>query len=83
MRDNLRKTLVVLVTLAAVGVILPIGGSRISAQSPDDQFFDSHFHLTNYVQEGPDIHDFLRTMGDKVGRAALFGIPLQQLWSYR
>ena len=37
MRDNLRKTLVVLVTLAAVGVILPTGGSRISAQSPDDQ----------------------------------------------
>src|SRR5262245_46195114 len=43
---------------------------------------DSHFHLTNYVQEGTDIHDFLRIMGDKVGRVALFGIPLQQTWSY-
>jgi len=82
MRDNLRKTLVVLVTLAAVGVILPIGGSRISAQSPDDQFFDSHFHLTNYVQEGIDIHRFLEIMGTRVGRSTLFGIPLQQQWSY-
>lgn len=44
---------------------------------------DSHFHLTNYVQEGTDINDFLRIMGSKVGRVALFGIPLQQTWSYR
>src|SRR4051794_18854411 len=44
---------------------------------------DSHVHLTNYVQVGPDIHTFLAVMGDKVGRAVLFGIPLQQQWSYR
>jgi predicted TIM-barrel fold metal-dependent hydrolase len=43
---------------------------------------DSHFHLTNYVQQGTDIHDFLKIMGDKVGRVALFGIPLQQTWAY-
>ncbi len=43
---------------------------------------DSHFHLTNYIQEGTDIHDFLKIMGTKVGRVALFGIPLQQEWSY-
>ena len=43
---------------------------------------DSHFHLTNYVQEGTDIRDFVAIMGDKVGRVALFGIPLQQTWSY-
>jgi predicted TIM-barrel fold metal-dependent hydrolase len=43
---------------------------------------DSHLHLTNYVQQGTDIHDFLKVMGDKVGRVALFGIPLQQTWSY-
>ena len=43
---------------------------------------DTHFHLTNYVQEGVDIHDFLKTMGTKVGRVALFGIPLQQTWAY-
>jgi len=44
---------------------------------------DSHFHLTNYIQEGTDIHKFLEIMGTKVGRVALFGIPLQQQWSYR
>ena len=30
---------------------------------------DAHFHLTNYVQEGTDIHKFLEIMGDKVGRS--------------
>src|SRR5437879_5017885 len=44
---------------------------------------DSHFHLTNYIQEGADIHEFLKVMGNKVGRVALFGIPLQQQWSYQ
>jgi predicted TIM-barrel fold metal-dependent hydrolase len=41
-----------------------------------------HFHLTNYIQEGTDIHEFLKIMGDRVGRVALFGIPLQQQWSW-
>src|SRR6186713_2852066 len=41
---------------------------------------DSHFHLTNYVQEGTNIRDFLKIMGNRVGRVALFGIPLQQMW---
>jgi hypothetical protein len=62
-------------------------GNSISAQSgkTQDQFElnDSHFHLTNYIQEGTDIHRFLEIMGDKVGRVAIFGIPLQQQWSYR
>jgi hypothetical protein len=44
---------------------------------------DVHCHLTNYIQQGTDIHDFLKIMGSKVGRVALFGIPLQQQWSYR
>jgi Amidohydrolase len=44
---------------------------------------DCHLHLTNYIQEGPDIHDLLKLMGDRVGRVAIFGIPLQQQWSFR
>jgi len=44
---------------------------------------DEHFHLTNYIQEGTKLRDFLAIMGDKVGRVALFGIPLQQQWSYQ
>jgi predicted TIM-barrel fold metal-dependent hydrolase len=52
-----------------------------SAQASAD-FHDSHFHLTNYIQEGADIRDFLRLMGSRTGRSTLFGIPLQQTWSY-
>ena len=39
-----------------------------AAPAPNYVVNDSHFHLTNYVQEGTDIHDFLKIMGDKVGR---------------
>ena len=54
-----------------------------AASSVDYLFNDSHFHLTNYIQEGISIRDFLSIMGTKAGRVALFGIPLQQQWSYR
>jgi hypothetical protein len=53
------------------------------AEHPQYEFNDSHFHLTNYVQEGPDIRSILEIMGSQVGRVALFGIPLQQQWSHR
>lgn len=69
-------------------ILLALCPNSLLAQSPaiaPDQFEvnDSHFHLTNYVQQGTDIHKFLEIMGNKVGRVALFGIPLQQQWSYR
>jgi hypothetical protein len=54
-----------------------------AAQTDDPKSFnDSHFHLTNYVQQGIDVHDFLKIMGTRVSRSTLFGIPLQQQWSY-
>lgn len=53
------------------------------AQRSDCELNDSHLHLTNYIQEGTDIHKVLEIMGTKVCRVAIFGIPLQQLWSYR
>ena len=52
------------------------------AQGGDDTFNDSHFHLTNYVQQGIDARQFLQIMGNRVGRSTLFGIPLQQMWSH-
>jgi hypothetical protein len=58
-------------------------GLWLSGAAYGYEFNDSHFHLTNYIQEGANIHDFLKIMGDRVGRVALFGIPLQQQWSYR
>ena len=56
------------------------GQNKTSADT--SLFYDSHFHLTNYIQEGIDIHAFLKVMGTKVGRSTLFGIPLQQQWEY-
>lgn len=70
-----------------VGIISLIFSLLVTISSADAQdkylAYDSHFHLTNYIQRGTEIHDFLKIMGDKVGRVALFGIPLQQQWSYR
>ncbi len=45
-------------------------------------FHDSHVHLTSYVQKGTTAKDFLKIMGDKVGRSTLFGLPLQQQWTF-
>src|SRR5579863_9308405 len=72
------RVLAVLGALAFAAASVPAG-----AQSNDYLFNDSHFHLTNYIQEGTSITDFLKIMGTKTGRVALFGIPLQQQWSYR
>ena len=80
----IRRNLLVLMalTLAFGGLVVgPV--LRVSAQADDPQSFDdSHFHLTNYVQQGIDVHDFLKIMGTRVHRSALFGIPLQQQWSH-
>jgi len=69
-----------LAVLAAGGAGLALGAGKAAA--PDYLFNDSHFHLTNYVQKGTDIHKYLEIMGDKIGRSTLFGIPLQQTWYY-
>src|SRR5205809_6377903 len=71
-----------------VGLILLFGRVRSFSQSAGRQtstyeLNDVHLHLTNYVQQGIEIHDFLKTMGNKVGRVAIFGILLQRQWSYR
>jgi hypothetical protein len=66
-----------------IAVLLLMSVSPARAQTNNYEFNDSHFHLTNNVQEGPTIHDFLNMMANKAGRVALFGVPLQQQWSYR
>ena len=45
-------------------------------------FNDAHFHLLNYAQAGITAREYLDMVGDRVGRTALFGIPLQQKWDY-
>ena len=76
--------------ILSVGLVMATSLSRARAQqnpSPATaagagQFHDSHFHLTNYIQEGTDIRKYVDIMGTRVGRSTLFGIPLQQTWDY-
>lgn len=75
-----RRHVVVGASCAALTIVL-VAPSSPSAQTAS-LVHDSHFHLTNYIQEGTDIRDFLKIMGTKVGRSTLFGIPLQQTWDH-
>jgi len=75
--------------ILCAGLALAMGqSSPLAQQDPAaasggaDQFNDSHFHLTNYIQRGIEVRDFLAIMGTRVRRSTLFGIPLQQQWSY-
>jgi hypothetical protein len=54
----------------------------LPAQAQEYLYNDSHFHLTNYVQEGTDVKDYVAMMGNVVKRSTLFGIPLQQMWQH-
>jgi predicted TIM-barrel fold metal-dependent hydrolase len=65
----------------AMAAVVFLGSSGYSTPKKHE-INDAHFHLTNYIQEGTDIRDFLKIMGNKVGRSTLFGIPLQQQWMY-
>jgi len=77
------------VTALWVGAAIVFGlwdAATVAAQTRAKQgyeFSDSHFHLTNYIQEGITPRQFLAIMGTRVERSTLFGIPLQQQWSYR
>ena len=82
--------LAAVLVIAAVGAVAGWPAGRFASQAPKPatargssaDFHDSHFHLTNYIQEGISLPDFLGIMGSRVGRSTLFGIPLQQQWSY-
>ena len=68
---------------AAVAVPLATRSARnacTAAPARRTLLHDSHLHLTNYIQEGQTLKGFLKVMGDKVGRVAVFGLPLQQMW---
>jgi predicted TIM-barrel fold metal-dependent hydrolase len=65
-----------------VGVVAAGGGAKPATPPSGSVANDAHVHLTNYIQEGISARDLLRVMGDRVGRATLFGIPLMQTWSH-
>jgi len=69
--------------LAAALVVIAAGPASAAGPADGPVFHDAHFHLTNYVQKGTDMAKYVdEIMGDKVGRSTVFGIPLQQTWSY-
>jgi predicted TIM-barrel fold metal-dependent hydrolase len=76
-----------LMVVAIAAGFLPAFRTTVAAPQKSapraDTFCDSHFHLTNYIQEGITPKQFLKIMGDRVERSTLFGIPLQQQWSHR
>ena len=79
-RDFLSKALGFILLLI---MAITVSNRPVEAEVPADAFFhDAHFHLTNYVQEGTDMKDFVNMMGSKIGRSTVFGIPLQQQWSH-
>ncbi len=53
-----------------------------SAAGATPLFHDVHFHLLNYVQRGITAKQYFKIVGDRVGRVAMFGIPLQQKWDH-
>jgi predicted TIM-barrel fold metal-dependent hydrolase len=67
--------------VALLGLLMgPLAG--IGRAQTAYELHDSHLHLTNYIQQGTSIQDFVKLLGTKVGRVAIFGIPLQQQWSF-
>jgi hypothetical protein len=82
-RPSSRSTAVVgalsALTLLAISLARPIPAH---SQGSATTFNDVHFHLTNYIQQGLEPRQFLQIMGNRVSRSTLFGIPLQQQWSY-
>lgn len=55
---------------------------RAALDTDTPLFHDVHFHLTNYVQKGITAKKYFEIVGDRVGRVAMFGIPLQQKWDH-
>jgi hypothetical protein len=82
MNRSRRIAIVVGLALSLFLTTQPRLGAQAGAASASADFDDVHFHLTNYVQEGITAQRFLQIMGSRVGRSALFGIPLQQTWAY-
>jgi hypothetical protein len=77
MISNAPRCLTIALVLFAVPLV---ASSPAEAQGTSDgtyKYSDSHFHLTNYVQEGTNIKDYVAMMGNVVKRSTLFGIPLQ------
>jgi predicted TIM-barrel fold metal-dependent hydrolase len=77
------RSLAPIILIGSLAIVPASHSQNVAIAEREYEFNDAHFHLTNYIQEGTPIREFLKIMGTTVGRSALFGIPLQQQWSYR
>jgi hypothetical protein len=68
--------------IAGLMLVTPRVAQAQAQTCADAKYSDSHFHLTNYIQEGISVQDYLNMMGTTVCRSTLFGIPLQQMWQF-
>ncbi len=69
-------------TVFALTALLTVFGFGVCRAQ--DVLHDTHFHLLNYIQEGPAIQDVMPILRDTgITRSVLFGIPLQQRWDGR
>lgn len=73
-------------SLVALSLCIPFSPALAAPVRPQGNgtylFDDSHFHLTNYIQQGLTAREYVRMMAGTVKRSTLFGIPLQQSWIY-
>jgi len=67
---------------AALALTMSAAPAKDRPAPPPYVYSDAHFHLTNYVQEGTDIKDYVKMMDGVVKRSTVFGLPLQQMWQY-
>jgi len=84
LRTSWFRSAALVAALSGLTLLTAFGSRSIGAQGQRaaTEFNDSHFHLTNYIQQGIEPRQFLQIMGTRVSRSTLFGIPLQQTWSY-
>jgi predicted TIM-barrel fold metal-dependent hydrolase len=73
---------IMVVMFALVSSDVGAQSALAAAAGAEAEFHDAHLHLTNYAQEGTDIHEYLKIMGSVIGRSTIFGLPVQQMWSY-
>jgi hypothetical protein len=70
-----RRSLLAPASIAWVPAAAAAQSSNGNGGSGGADFNDSHFHLTNYIQEGIDIGTFLEIMGTRVGRSTFVRHP--------
>lgn len=81
LKQLLRPHLLVSAVLMTSCLIIGHEDTVLAADQP--LYHDAHFHLTNYIMEGTDMSDYVEMMAGTIGRSTVFGLPLQQMWSYR